>query len=202
MRANEYKVLGLYFAHALAFGRIHENRGIGKMKIKEFYQLDAVRNECTAIARKKALMSAAASTIPFPGPDFAADVAILFQVIPIINTKFGLSQEQIDVLDPQRKIVILDTIKKYGPLFVGKVITVQLMKTILKRVGMRYGAKTMVARIPLLGSSVAASLGFVVMNHVLNSHIEDCYNVVAKYLGGGGGPLASPVKSSGFWYHG
>ena len=69
--------------------------------------LEKLRNECKNMVTARASLSAGAAVVPLPGVDIGADVALLIEMIPAINKKFGLSQEQIDGLDPQIKKMIL-----------------------------------------------------------------------------------------------
>jgi len=55
------------------------------------------------------------------------------QLLPAINRRFGLSPEQIEKLDPQIKLMVYSIIANAGANFAGKVITKQLIVTILKR---------------------------------------------------------------------
>ena len=77
-------------------------------KDPSFRNLSATRAERKDIAqaaerarkllRRRALVSAAASAIPIPGLDWAADAALLAQLYPRINQEFGLTPEQLDQL--------------------------------------------------------------------------------------------------------
>jgi uncharacterized protein (DUF697 family) len=69
--------------------------------------------------------SAAAAVIPVPGADIGADVAIMLELLPAINRKFGLSPEQLDGLDAAMKGKILVIISSIGSQLVGKLITKQ-----------------------------------------------------------------------------
>lgn len=44
------------------------------------------------MVNKKATASAAAAAIPLPGLDVGADVAIMLELLPAINRRFGLSR--------------------------------------------------------------------------------------------------------------
>ncbi|WP_050747587.1 hypothetical protein [Sodalis glossinidius] len=46
---------------------------------------------------------AGASVIPLPGLDIGTDVSILLALLPAINERFGLSEQQLAQLHPNRK---------------------------------------------------------------------------------------------------
>ena len=55
------------------------------------------------LLHRRALVAAAASTVPVPGLDWAVDAALLSRLLPQINAEFGLSPAQIDQLDPAKR---------------------------------------------------------------------------------------------------
>jgi len=90
-------------------------------------QLDALRAECKAMVTKRAGLSAGAAVLPIPGLDLGADIALLVELIPAINQKFGLAPEQIEGLDPKLKRVILIGATSVGNNLIGKWVTKQLV---------------------------------------------------------------------------
>ncbi|WP_027996867.1 hypothetical protein [Simplicispira psychrophila] len=145
-------------------------------------ELNSLRDECKSMVTTRASLSAGAAIIPIPGADIGADVALLLEMIPMINRKFGLTPEQMDLIDPQIKKLILVAVTSIGSELIGKIITKQLIMQVLKRIGIRVAAKSVAKYIPILGSAVAASISFGAMKMVGNSHVDDCYEVVKKVI--------------------
>ena len=145
-------------------------------------ELDSIAKECRKMTTKAALLSAAGATIPAPGVDVATDITILLKFIPKISRKFGLSKEQIDEYDDEFKILIFDLLKKGGAKFVGRYITKELIKAILKRMGIRIAARQVAKYVPILGQGISASISFGAMKIVTNSHINDCYEVAKELI--------------------
>ena len=145
-------------------------------------ELNAVRAICRTMVKKRALASSGAVLVPVPGVDIAADVAMLLELLPSVNRKFGLTPEQIDELDPQLKSLLYGVIKKTGATLVGQLITKQLILTALKKVGIRMAAKQVLKYIPLAGQAAAAALSGAAMMYVGNSHVDECYEVAKKAL--------------------
>lgn len=145
-------------------------------------QLDALRAECRAMVTRRAGLSAGATVVPLLGVDIGADAALLLEMIPAINRKFGLTPEQIDALDPQLKKIMLVAITSIGSELIGKAITRQLIMRALSRAGVRLASKSVARFVPLLGQAVAASISFGAMRMIGNAHVEDCYEVIKRSL--------------------
>ena len=146
-------------------------------------QLDALRDECKAMVTKRAGLSAGAAVLPIPGLDLGADIALLVELIPAINQKFGLAPEQIEGLDPKIKRVILIGATSLGNKMIGKWVTQQLVMQMLQRLGIRVATKSVAKFVPFLGQALAASISFGTMKLLGNAHVDDCYAVAKKALG-------------------
>ena len=130
----------------------------------------------------RAATSAGAAVIPLPGLDIAADVGLLMKLLPAINRKFGLSPEQIEDLDPQRKALVYSLIKKGGKTLVGRIITKELIVVVLKRVGVQMTARQAAKYVPIAGQVASAFLGFGAMMYIGASHIDECYRIAQGTL--------------------
>ena len=62
--------------------------------------LEAAVRRARSLLHRRALVAAAASTVPVPGLDWAVDAALLSRLLPRISAEFGLSPTQIDRLSP------------------------------------------------------------------------------------------------------
>ncbi|WP_233170279.1 hypothetical protein [Aquitalea sp. ASV15] len=145
-------------------------------------ELDRLREESKSMVTKRATLSAGTSAIPTPGVDVAADVAILLELIPAINRKFGLTSEQIEGYDPAVKQIIFQVIKRAGLAMVGTEVTKQLILQALKKVAGRAVTKQVLKFVPLVGWAVNAAIGFGAMKYVGNSHVDDCYDVCRRVI--------------------
>jgi hypothetical protein len=76
------------------------------MLAKTIEELEEIKKECKTMVTKRALLSAGTSAIPVPGVDVTADLAILMELIPAINRRFGLTRDQIDEYNPATKELI------------------------------------------------------------------------------------------------
>jgi uncharacterized protein (DUF697 family) len=149
---------------------------------KTIAELDRIKSECQSIVNKRASASGLAAAVPLPGADVAADVAIMIELLSTINKKFGLSQDQIDGLDPETKKMLLIIITSIGSDIIGKLITKQLVAQLLKKVGARVAVKSVAKFIPIVGQLAAAGISFGAMKMLGNSHIEECYQVCKRFI--------------------
>jgi hypothetical protein len=76
--------------------------------------LQAIAERCRKKVNKRALMAAGVAMVPVPGLDWAADVGLLMNLLPQINAEFGLSEEQIARLAPDRRVVVYKAISAGG----------------------------------------------------------------------------------------
>lgn len=148
--------------------------------------LDRVRATCRAMVRRRAATSGGLSLVPLPGIDVAGDVAILMELIPAINRKFGLTPEQIAQLDTKHKVLVYALLKKAGTSLVGREVTKQLVLAALKQVGVRLATKQVLKYLPFAGQAAAAALSVSAMIYLGNSHIDACYEVAGGVIAKGG----------------
>ncbi|KIL35426.1 hypothetical protein SD71_14095 [Cohnella kolymensis] len=149
---------------------------------KTLEELDKVRDECKSMVTRRATASGAAAAVPVPAADVAADVGLLLELIPAINKKFGLTDEQIESLDMNTKAIIYSITKKVGTELIGRAITKKLVTAVLRKIGIRVAAKSVVKFVPIIGQVAAAGISFAAMKKVGNAHVDDCYEIVKKYL--------------------
>ena len=139
--------------------------------------LEQVRAECLELVKKRSYVSAGVAVIPVPFLDVVIDVGILSMLIPEINVRFGLSPEQISVFDPATKTVHWSELRKRGFEFSGLVIARTAAKASLNNIAAKILTKQVIKFIPLGGSIIAASLGYVVMKKVAEAHVEESYKL-------------------------
>lgn len=145
-------------------------------------ELDAIRDQCRAMVNGRAALSAGASALPAPGVDIAADVAILLQLIPAINQRFGVAPEQIAGYDAARKQMLYQLIRRAGSALLGLEVTRSLLAAVARCAAGRWAGKQALKLVPVLGWAANAAIGFAAMRYVGNSHIDDCYAVCRRML--------------------
>lgn len=137
----------------------------------------AVVRQCRRLVTKRALLAAGVSVIPVPGLDWLTDVGVLLKVIPEINRLFGLTPEQIERLSPDRRVAVFKAVSAGGSLLVGKLVTRDLLMTVLRVVGVRLTTQQAAKYVPLAGSAVSAALTFSALKFVCEQHIRQCAEV-------------------------
>jgi hypothetical protein len=132
------------------------------------------------MVKRRAATSGGMSLIPIPGVDIAGDVAMLLQLIPAINQKFGLTPDQIEELDTRHKVLIYAMAKKVGSDLVGRAVTKRLVMAALKKVAGRMAAKQVLKYVPFAGQAAAAALSVAAMMYLGNAHVDACYEVAGE----------------------
>lgn len=136
--------------------------------------LDSIRRECRAMVRRRALLAASVSFVPLPGVDFITDVAVLVNLLPEINARFGLTEGQVERLSPARKAIAYQLMVCAGGLLARRITATRLIGTVLRRVGPRLGVMEATRLVPLVGQGIAAVIAYVALNHLAGKHIDQC----------------------------
>jgi uncharacterized protein (DUF697 family) len=138
----------------------------------------AIRRSRRLIGRK-ALMAAAASAVPLPGIDWAADAALLSRLVPQISAEFGLSVMQVERLAPHQRERIQKAATAAGALLVGRLVNRDLLISLARHAGVRLTAKQATKYVPIAGQIVSAMLGYAALRALGEQHIKDCVRVSA-----------------------
>ncbi len=152
------------------------------MHITSLTELDAVRDEARKLVTKRAMVSAGASVVPVPGADLLVDANILTRLLPDISSRFGLNEQQVEALAPDRARQVLLIAANLGNGVIGRSITRRVVTMLIRRVGARYASKSLLRFVPFAGQIAAAGISFGAMKLVGNAHIDDCYETVRRTL--------------------
>lgn len=126
---------------------------------------------------RKALLAAAASAVPVPGLDWAADAALLTRLVPQISAQFGLSVTQLNQLAPRQRENVQKAATAVGALLVGKLMTRELLMSLARHAGLRLTTKQATKFVPVAGQIVSAALGYAALRALGELHIKDCVRV-------------------------
>ncbi|MBK8327583.1 MAG: hypothetical protein IPL02_11530 [Moraxellaceae bacterium] len=141
------------------------------------HEFDIIKEQCRALARKRALVSAGVAVVPVPFLDVVVDASILTVLIPEISQRFGLAPEQIEAFDPETKKVVWSEVAKRGSQFIGLVVTRTVVRQSVQNMATKVISKQVAKFIPFGGQMVAAGLGYFVLRRIVYQHIDDCYAV-------------------------
>lgn len=141
--------------------------------------MDAVRRS-RRLLNRRALMGAAASTVPVPGLDWAVDAALLSRLMPAINAEFGLTPAQLDQLPDHKREQVQKALAMVGSIVVGKFITRDLVIRMAQTVGKRLTVKQAAKYVPLAGQAVSAIMGYTAIRYLGEEHIKDCVRVAQE----------------------
>jgi uncharacterized protein (DUF697 family) len=142
--------------------------------------IEAVARRCRRLVTKRALLAAGVAAVPLPGLDWLTDIGVLVNLLPRINTEFGLSPEQIERLAPDRKLAVFKAVTVGGGMLVGRIVTRELIMATLRLVGVRLTAQQAVKFVPVAGQAVSAALTFSALKVVCEMHIRQCMAVARQ----------------------
>ncbi len=145
-------------------------------------ELERVRLECRALVNRSASLSGLAAVVPLPGVDVGADVGLFMQLLPSINQRFGLSPGQVEALDARTKELVFLGATSVGSQVVARLVTAEVVASLLKRIGVRVAAKSAAKWVPIVGQAAAAGISFGAMRLVGNKHVEDCFKVARAVI--------------------
>lgn len=137
--------------------------------------------------RKRALVAGVAGMVPLPGLDWAADAAMLAQLLPKINAEFGLTPQQIAKLDAREKERVQKAIAMVGSVLIGRLVTRGLVLRAARLLGMRLTTAQAAKYVPIAGQLVSGALGYAALQYLGEQHIRDCVRVALA------SPLALPA---------
>lgn len=140
--------------------------------------LSTIRTQCRTLVSRRSLVSASAAVIPIPGVDMGADVAILMQLLPVINQKFGLTPDLITQLSPDTEKMVVLSGASMSMGLIGKVLTPErIMRLLLNAGAKRFATKSVAKFVPVIGSGISAGVSYYLLRKVGNAHIEECYQL-------------------------
>ncbi len=142
--------------------------------------LQAIAKRCRQRVSKRALLAAGVAMVPVPGLDWATDLGLLMRLLPQISAAFGLSPEQVERLSPERRVVVYKVISATGGVLVGKIVTRELVLSVVKLVGVRLTAQQAAKFVPIAGQAVSAVLTYTAMRYVCEQHIRQCMDVARQ----------------------
>jgi uncharacterized protein (DUF697 family) len=132
------------------------------------------------LLNRRAMVAAAASAVPVPGLDWMVDAAMLSRLIPEINKEFGLTPQQLDQLEPNKRDQVQKAVTLVGSVLIGKFISRDLVIKAATTIGVRLTAKQAAKYVPLAGQAVAAAVGYAAIRYFGEEHMKDCIRVARQ----------------------
>ena len=144
--------------------------------------IEAVREKCRALVRRKAAVAGGFAAIPIPGVDIVSDVSMFAKVVDDINRTFGLSEEQVARMEPSLQVIAQQAALAAGGMMVGKSVTHRLVMAVFKRIGKRLVTKQVAKFVPFAGQLTAAAIGFAAFRKMGYQHVDACAKVARQLL--------------------
>jgi uncharacterized protein (DUF697 family) len=143
-------------------------------------QVDAAARHCRRLVRQRAVLAAGVALVPLPGVDWLTDIGVLLRLLPRISEAFGLTEEQVERLAPERRVLVYRVVSAAGGMLLGRVLTRDVALMLLRKVGLRLGAQQAAKFVPLVGQAASALLTYGAVVYVCEQHIRDCIAVAAQ----------------------
>lgn len=143
-------------------------------------EIEAVRERCREMVRKRAMVSAGVAAVPLPGLDVLSDLSTFTLLVEEVNKEFGLSQKQIERLHPRLRVLAYQAAASVGGMLVGKLVTKRLVLMLFKRAGVKIAAKTVAKVVPVAGQVASAAIGFALFRKMGYQHVEACAKVARE----------------------
>ncbi|MGH8849237.1 MAG: hypothetical protein ACREXQ_18605 [Polaromonas sp.] len=142
--------------------------------------LEAAVKRSRKLLNKRAMVAAAASAMPVPGLDWAVDAAMLSKLIPEINREFGLTPQQLNQLEPNKRDQVQKAVTLVGSVLIGKLISRDLVIKAATKIGVRLTTKQLAKYVPLAGQIVSAAVGYAAIRYLGEEHMKDCIRVARQ----------------------
>jgi len=142
--------------------------------------IETTRIRCLALVKKRAAVSAAVAAVPVPGLDLLADITGFAALVDQINAEFGLTQKQIERLNPRLRVIAYKAAASVGGMLVGKLVTRGAVARLFRVVAGRMAVKTTAKMVPLAGQIASAAIGYTLFKRMGAQHVEACVKVVQE----------------------
>ncbi len=144
--------------------------------------IDLVRERCRSMVRRRAAIAAGVAAVPIPVLDFVSDLSLFTRLIEEVNQAFGLTQAQIDALQPNRKLVVYKVAMGLGGALIGKLITRGTILRLLRKSGVKMVTKSAARVVPIVGQIASAAIGFALFRKLGYDHVDACARVAGELV--------------------
>lgn len=145
-----------------------------KAYTREF--LDDKRKHCEQRVKWSAVVAAASGTVPIPGANFVIDVPVIVSLFKFIRDTFGLTDRALAAreLAVPALAPLVNSVVKYA--------STEGVLMLLKEFSGMVIAEQVSKFVPLVGTVVAASLGFAIVRKIGNMYLNDCHRLAEAIL--------------------
>ena len=105
---------------------------------------------------------------------------IVTALVDQINAEFGLTQKQIERLNPRMRVIAYKAAASVGGMLVGKLVTRGAVARLFRVVAGRMAVKTTAKMVPLAGQIASAAIGYTLFKRMGAQHVEACVKVVQE----------------------
>jgi hypothetical protein len=114
--------------------------------------------------------------------DVVSDLSLFKKLVDDVNAEFGLTEQQIDQLQPKHKLIAYKVAVGVGGVMVGRIVTRELLMMVFRRMGVKIVAKTAGKFVPIAGQIASAAIGFTMFRKLGYEHVEACAKVAGELV--------------------
>lgn len=182
--------------HPVYFTSCRLNTGLGELEAAIQAQLEPAKQERWVRAAKaytqefleqkktlceqrvtwSAAIAAASGTVPIPGANFAIDVPVLLALFSFVRDTYGLTAKTLETRDFAVPALapMVNTVVKYA--------STEGVMLLFKEFSGLVVAEQVAKFVPIVGTVIAASIGFGITRKVGQFYLNDCHRLAATVL--------------------
>jgi uncharacterized protein (DUF697 family) len=141
-----------------------------------------MREKCRSLVRRRAAIAAGVGAVPIPGVEVVSDVSLFATMVDDINKSFGLTEAQIERLQPKYRMLAYKAAATAGGALVGKLITKEVVLALLKKAGLKMATRSASKFVPIAGQIASAAIGFAVFRKMGYQHVDACAKVAQELV--------------------
>jgi GTP-binding protein EngB required for normal cell division/uncharacterized protein (DUF697 family) len=138
--------------------------------------LEEKKSLCEQRVTWSAAIAAASGTVPIPGANFAIDVPVLLALFNFIRDTYGLTAKVLETKDFAVPALapLVNSVVKYA--------STEGVMLLFKEFSGMVMAEQVAKFVPIVGTVIAASLGFTITRKVGQYYLNDCHRLAATVL--------------------
>ncbi|MBA4063194.1 MAG: hypothetical protein C0501_05675 [Isosphaera sp.] len=131
---------------------------------------------CEQRVKWSAVVAAASGTVPIPAANFAVDLPVLLALFRFIRETYGLTDKALSAKEVAVPALapLANSVVKYA--------STEGVLLLLKESSGMVAAEQVAKFVPLVGTLVAASLGFAIVRKVGNMYLGECHRLAEAIL--------------------
>jgi hypothetical protein len=145
-------------------------------------ELEFIREEVSNYINKISAGSGITNAIPLPGVGDGYDVLMMIKAMRKIARKYGLDEDQIATYPEEIQLAIYELGKKSSTKLIGKKLTEEAVKIVLKKFGKKVVTRNIIKYIPVIGQIASGVISAGLMKIMLEKYHDDAYRTAKRIV--------------------